>query len=52
MGIMATVEERMESEAEFGLFFADLKIAQDPSFLEHLNKVWSSVLSLICCSVK
>lgn len=26
MGISATVEERMESEAEFGLFFADLKI--------------------------
>lgn len=26
MGIMATVEERMTSEAEFGLFFADLKI--------------------------
>lgn len=29
MGIMATVEERMESEAEFGLFFADLKIGKN-----------------------
>ena len=28
MGILATVEERMESEAEFGLFFADLKIGK------------------------
>lgn len=26
MAILATVEERMKSEAEFGLFFADLKI--------------------------
>lgn len=29
MGILATVEERMESEAEFGLFFADLKIGKN-----------------------
>lgn len=29
MGITATVEQRMESEAEFGLFFADLKIGKN-----------------------
>ena len=29
MAIMATVEERMKSEAEFGLFFADLKIGKN-----------------------
>ena len=29
MGISATVEERMKSEAEFGLFFADLKIGKN-----------------------
>ncbi len=28
MGILATAEERMESEAEFGLFFTDLKIGK------------------------
>lgn len=29
MGILATVEERIESEAEFGLFFANLKIGKN-----------------------
>ena len=29
MGINATIEQRMESEAEFGLFFADLKIKKN-----------------------
>ena len=28
MGILATVEEKMKSEAYFGLFFADLKIGK------------------------
>ena len=29
MGITATIEERILSEAEFGLFFADLKIGKN-----------------------
>lgn len=31
MGISATIEERLESEAEFGLFFADFKIGKNKS---------------------
>jgi len=29
MSILATIEERLESEAEFGLFFADFKIGKN-----------------------
>ena len=29
MAIMATVEDKMKSEAEFGLFFADFKIGKN-----------------------
>lgn len=32
MGILATVEERITSEAEFGLFSADLKIGKKKAF--------------------
>lgn len=31
MTILATIEEKMKSEAEFGLFFADLKIGLNKS---------------------
>lgn len=42
MSISATVEERMLSEAEFGLFFADLKIGKNKA--NELRKVGCNVI--------
>lgn len=42
MGISATVEERMKSEAEFGLFFAYLKIGLKKS--KELQKQGCSII--------